>query len=295
MTSQRALDILAAQNATIRDLNANSDQIIGRLAARQADVVRFIQNARDTAATSAERRDDLSRNFDLLDDFLHQLRPTLVQLGRHSRSNRRRSSNDLRAAAPGLNTLAADLPAFNSATEPLAHHPRAGGASRDGGAQAGPGRDPGPQGLRQARLLGRRRARQVPARHRQPTPAASRPTPGQPTRVRRARGIRRRSPATRPDARRRPATPASRACSTTSTTRPGRSTSSTPLGTCCTSASSTSAPAPAATTTPATTRATTSRRRAPTTSASRRPAAAPRPAPAKPIRACPGSVPTNPA
>ena len=81
MTSNGRCDILASQNATIRDLNANSDRIIGQLAAARRTSIRFIQEARDTAATSAERRDDLSRNFDLLDNFLHQLRPTLVQLG----------------------------------------------------------------------------------------------------------------------------------------------------------------------------------------------------------------------
>jgi ABC-type transporter Mla subunit MlaD len=113
---KRALDILASQNATIRDLNANSDRIIGQLAARKADVIRFIQEARDTAATSAERRADLSRNFDLLDNFLHQLRPTLVQLG-NTAQQQTPLLNNLRAAAPGLNTLAVDLPAFNRATD----------------------------------------------------------------------------------------------------------------------------------------------------------------------------------
>ena len=42
--------------------------------------MRFIREARDTAVASAERRDDLSTDFDLLDDFLRELAPTLVEL-----------------------------------------------------------------------------------------------------------------------------------------------------------------------------------------------------------------------
>jgi len=113
---KKALDILASENATIRDLNANSDTIITQLANRREDVVRFIQEARDTAAISAERRADLSTNFDRLDNFLHQLRPTLTKLGDLAQQQTPLLA-DLRAAAPGLNTLAVELPAFNKASE----------------------------------------------------------------------------------------------------------------------------------------------------------------------------------
>jgi phospholipid/cholesterol/gamma-HCH transport system substrate-binding protein len=113
---QDALDILASQNRIIRDLNANSDRIIGRLAERRQDVVEFIKKARDTAAASADRRQDLAADFDLLDDFLAELRPTLVQLGNLATEQTPLLVN-LRAAAPQLNELATSLPAFNQATE----------------------------------------------------------------------------------------------------------------------------------------------------------------------------------
>jgi ABC-type transporter Mla subunit MlaD/uncharacterized membrane protein YgcG len=106
--------ILGEQNAIIRDLNVNSDVVIGELTARQEDVVRFILEARDTARASAERREDLSRDFELLDDFLAELDPTLVQLENVAREQTPLLT-DLRAAAPGLNTLAQNLPAFNDA------------------------------------------------------------------------------------------------------------------------------------------------------------------------------------
>ena len=112
----QALKILGDQNTIIRDLNANSDRIFARLAERREDVVKFIREARDTAAASAERREDLAANFDLLDDFLAELRPTLVSLGDLAVEQTPLLVN-LRAAAPQLNELAVSLPAFNQATE----------------------------------------------------------------------------------------------------------------------------------------------------------------------------------
>ena len=113
---EAALRILASENRTIRDLNANSDEIITQLANRRQDVISFIRNARDVAAISASRRADLSTNFNRLDDFLAQLRPTLADLGTLADAQTP-LLNNLRLAAPGLNTLAQNLPAFNRASE----------------------------------------------------------------------------------------------------------------------------------------------------------------------------------
>jgi ABC-type transporter Mla subunit MlaD len=112
---RKVTKILASQNTIIRDLNVNSDEVIGRLDERREDVVRFIEEALDTSAASAARREDLSRDFELLDDFLAELRPTLVELESLAREQTPLLT-DLRAAAPGLNTLALNLPAFNDAT-----------------------------------------------------------------------------------------------------------------------------------------------------------------------------------
>src|SRR5215211_931389 len=112
---QKVTDVLGDQNRIIRNLNTDSDRIIGELAARRNDVVRFVQEARDTAAASADRRADLSRDFNLLDDFLAELRPTMVELGRLAREQTPLLV-DLRAAAPQLNRLALNLPAFGDAS-----------------------------------------------------------------------------------------------------------------------------------------------------------------------------------
>jgi len=114
--TEEALSILADQNTIIRDLNVNSDRIIARLAERREDVVKFIKEARDTAAASAERREDLAADFDLLDDFLAELKPTMVELGNLAEEQTPLLTN-LGAAAPQLNELALSLPAFNEATD----------------------------------------------------------------------------------------------------------------------------------------------------------------------------------
>ena len=111
-----ALRLLAQQSRTIAQLNVDSDQIVGKLEARSADVVRFVEEAGDTAVASAQRRDDLSTDFDLLDDALRELGPTMAELENVARETTPLLA-DLRGAAPGLNTLAVNLPPFARATE----------------------------------------------------------------------------------------------------------------------------------------------------------------------------------
>jgi ABC-type transporter Mla subunit MlaD len=113
---KQVLNILGRQNTTIAELNTNADAIFQQLASRREDVVHFIDNAGRTAAISAERSQDLSKNFDLLDDFLVELKPTMFQLGKLARYQTPLLS-DLYAAAPGLNKLAKNLPAFNKGSE----------------------------------------------------------------------------------------------------------------------------------------------------------------------------------
>ena len=113
---QEATEILANQGSLIRDLNANSETIIGELSRQRAELVRFFDEAEDAGAASAARRDDLSRDFDTLDDFLAELNPMLTQLDSAAREQTPLLA-DLRAAAPGLNQLAIGLQPFNRAFE----------------------------------------------------------------------------------------------------------------------------------------------------------------------------------
>ena len=109
---RKVLKILGRQNRIIAGLNVDADTVFARLTERREDVVRFIDEAEDTARVSAERREDLARDFDLLDDFLVELRPVMTELGNLAREQTPLLT-DLRAAAPGLNKLGANLPRFN--------------------------------------------------------------------------------------------------------------------------------------------------------------------------------------
>jgi ABC-type transporter Mla subunit MlaD len=114
--TRKVTRILAGQNRIIRDLSADSDAVIGELARTRDDVVSFVDETEDAASASASRREDLSRDFELLDDFLAELNPTLAEL--ESVANQQTPLlTDLYAAAPGLNRLSVNLPAFNSAAE----------------------------------------------------------------------------------------------------------------------------------------------------------------------------------
>jgi ABC-type transporter Mla subunit MlaD len=114
---RQVLEILGSQNRTIRDLNVNSDRIIARLAARRQDVVDFVRNANRTAQISAERRADVSRDFELLPGFLAELQPNLRQLGRLA-DEQTPLLSDLDASSGQLARLTVTLPAFNDASKP---------------------------------------------------------------------------------------------------------------------------------------------------------------------------------
>jgi ABC-type transporter Mla subunit MlaD len=114
---RQALAILARQNIVIRNLNADSDTIISRLAQRKEDVVKFIQNANKTAQASANQRTSLARNFQLLPGFLEQARPTLRQLGDLA-AQQTPLLTDLNASAGQLTRLSEVLPKFNDASVP---------------------------------------------------------------------------------------------------------------------------------------------------------------------------------
>ena len=73
-----------------------------------------------TAAISAERRDDLAQNFDLLDDFLFELKPTMFQLGQ-PRRRADPAADRPRTRPPRASTSSAkNLPPFNNGAQRLA-------------------------------------------------------------------------------------------------------------------------------------------------------------------------------
>ena len=110
--TDKVLATLARQNRVLADLARDADGVIGELAGNKKNVGRFVQEARDTAAASAERKDDIAAGFRKLPGFLAQLEPTMHQLGVVSDeqtpalTNLRASSNQIERLLGNLGPLA---------------------------------------------------------------------------------------------------------------------------------------------------------------------------------------------
>ncbi len=113
---EEATEILANQAEMIRAFNVNSERISRELAADRERIVQFVDEAEDVASTALDRREDVSRGFDLFDDYIAELRPTLAQLNDTARQQTPLLA-DLREAAPELHRLSINLPNFQRASE----------------------------------------------------------------------------------------------------------------------------------------------------------------------------------
>ena len=167
-----ALRILAQQNRTIAQLNVDSDQIVGKLEARTQDVVRFVEEAGDTAVASAARRDDLSTDFDLLDDVLRELNPTMAELENVA------VGDDAAPCRPPPRRPGPEHARDQPARVRARHRALAGDARE--GVEAGhpsasprPGRDPGAGGRGGPSQASRQAGPPVPRRHRRSAPGGA--------------------------------------------------------------------------------------------------------------------------
>ncbi len=113
---EETTEILANQAEMIRAFNVDSERITGELAAARERIVDFVDEAEDVASTALERREDVARGFDLFDDYIAELRPTLAQLDDTARQQTPLLA-DLRDAAPELHRLSVSLPIFQRASE----------------------------------------------------------------------------------------------------------------------------------------------------------------------------------
>jgi ABC-type transporter Mla subunit MlaD len=113
---EETTEILANQAEMIRAFNVHSEEITGELAVARERIVDFVDEAEDVASTALERREDVARGFDLFDDYIAELRPTLAQLNDTARQQTPLLA-DLRDAAPELHRLSVSLPVFQRASE----------------------------------------------------------------------------------------------------------------------------------------------------------------------------------
>jgi virulence factor Mce-like protein len=130
-TSQ-TLQILGRQTRTIERLVVDADRSVSALEARKSDVVRFVREAGNTAATTASRREQLAQSFRLLPEFLGELRPAMARLGELSDAQIP-VLRDLGAASGELNTFFTRLRPFSDNARPAF---RALGDASDAGLDA---------------------------------------------------------------------------------------------------------------------------------------------------------------
>ena len=130
--TSRTLRILADQNRTIQKFVGDAQVVTEQLENRKADVARWVDEAGETAAITATRREELKRNFQLLPGFLDELRPYMVQL-ENVADEQIPTLADLQAAAPDLDRFLARLGPFSEASRPAF---RGLGESSDAGLRA---------------------------------------------------------------------------------------------------------------------------------------------------------------
>mgnify|MGYP001389388916 CR=1 FL=1 len=114
------LSILADQNRVLAQLARDGDAALQPLAREARAIATFIDKAGETAAATAERGEELERNFELLPELLAELEPTMQRLEEFSRAATPVFA-DLRAAAPAINQLFEQLGPFTTAALPTLH------------------------------------------------------------------------------------------------------------------------------------------------------------------------------
>lgn len=115
--TDKVLKLLGEERQTLTQLTRNADTVVGALDGNKTDVARFVAEARDTAAISANRRTELAGTIRRLPRFQRILRPTLRDLGVAAR-RQTPALRDLRLAAPSLTTLLNRLGPFADASVP---------------------------------------------------------------------------------------------------------------------------------------------------------------------------------
>src|SRR5215203_2429979 len=114
--TDRVLAKLATQNQTLKQLVTDADTTLGDLAANKRDVGRWVVETKQTAAASAERREDIAAGLQRLPTFLRELRPTMDALGDASEAQVP-SLQNLNASSGQLATFLQNLKPLSESTQ----------------------------------------------------------------------------------------------------------------------------------------------------------------------------------
>jgi phospholipid/cholesterol/gamma-HCH transport system substrate-binding protein len=111
----RVLAILSSENKVLAKLAVDSDQALKPFAEVRNRVADFIVQGNTVAQASARHRGALARNLALFPQFLRQLGPAMERLARFA-DQTTPVFNDLKVAAPGINKVFTNLPAFSNSS-----------------------------------------------------------------------------------------------------------------------------------------------------------------------------------
>lgn len=115
--TRRVLAILGSDRDALRRLVERSDRVLAELAAKDRDVVRFVDRADVASRAVARRTDDLSESVRLLPALLQELEPSANRLAALS-NDATPLVRDLRRSAEPLRAVLADVGPLSDAARP---------------------------------------------------------------------------------------------------------------------------------------------------------------------------------
>lgn len=115
--TRQALQTLGEQRKALQDTVVAVDQVAGDLAKRPEAVTTFLDEAAETASTTAEHRDNLEEAIKRLPGLLDEVQPTMSRLNAVA-DDGTPVLRDLRASTPALSAVVDELVPFSEAAQP---------------------------------------------------------------------------------------------------------------------------------------------------------------------------------
>jgi ABC-type transporter Mla subunit MlaD len=115
--TDRVIKVLAEQDRLLRRLADSSDRVLASWVQKRKETADFIEQSGALAVASAERGDDIERNFQRLPGFLRELKPTMASFEGLA-DQMTPALNSLDSQAPAINATIQRLGPFTEAATP---------------------------------------------------------------------------------------------------------------------------------------------------------------------------------
>lgn len=115
--TDRVIKVLAEQDRLLRRLADNSDRVLAQWVQKRKETADFIDQSGALAVASAERGDDIERNFQRLPGFLRELKPTMASFEGLA-DQMTPALNSLNSEATAINATIRRLGPFTEAATP---------------------------------------------------------------------------------------------------------------------------------------------------------------------------------